>query len=182
MVRRLERIAALWALLGGVGLIAIVAVTTTNVALFAADRVAALSGRAVSGIVGYEDFVALVTSCAALAFFPYCQVHTGHVRVDLFASAMPAALRRGLDRVWLVLTAVAALFLAGMMLQGLLESRDDGALSRILGWPVWPFYVPGILSLLLWAAIAAAQAAGRDQGRAQGREQSRTQAQGSGDG
>jgi hypothetical protein len=43
------------------------------------------------------------------------------------------------------------------MVLGLLETRADGALSRVLGWPEWPFYLPGIASLLLWAAIAAQQ-------------------------
>ena len=53
--------------------------------------------------------------------------------------------------------AVMALFLAYWMVLGLLETRADGALSRVLGWPEWPFYLPGIASLLLWAAIAAYQ-------------------------
>ena len=39
----------------------------------------------------------------------------------------------------------------------MLETRADGALSRVLGWPEWPFYLPGIVSLLLWAAVAAVQ-------------------------
>jgi hypothetical protein len=26
----------------------------------------------------------------------------------------------------------------------------------VLGWPVWPFYLPGIASLVLWAAVALA--------------------------
>ena len=43
----------------------------------------------------------------------------------------------------------------------------DGALSRVLGWPEWPFYLPGIASLLLWASVAALQAFERDEhGRA----------------
>ena len=35
--------------------------------------------------------------------------------------------------------------------------NSDGTLSRVLGWPEWPFYAPGVASLLLWAAVAASQ-------------------------
>ena len=38
------------------------------------------------------------------------------------------------------------------------ETLDDGALSPVLGWQVWPFYITGILSLLLWAVVALMQA------------------------
>jgi hypothetical protein len=44
------------------------------------------------------------------------------------------------------------------MAVGLVEARADGTASFLLGWPEWPFYAPGVLSLVLWAAIAAAQA------------------------
>jgi len=40
-----------------------------------------------------------------------------------------------------------------LMYLGLLESKDDGALSSILGWHEWPFYIPGIISLFLWAIV-----------------------------
>ena len=35
--------------------------------------------------------------------------------------------------------------------------EGHGAVSRVLGWPEWPFYLPGLASLLLWAAIAGLQ-------------------------
>jgi TRAP-type C4-dicarboxylate transport system permease small subunit len=153
MPRLVERAAALWALAGGAALLAIVAVTLVNAAGFAADRL----GARVGGLPGYEDAVRLVISGAALSFFPWCQARRGHVRVDLFAERLPGAARRGLDRVWLALTAALALLLAGTMALGAVETREDGALSRILGWPVWPFYLPGVVSLLLWALVAACQ-------------------------
>jgi TRAP-type C4-dicarboxylate transport system permease small subunit len=53
---------------------------------------------------------------------------------------------------------LTALFLAFWMFQGMAESRADNALSPVIGWPIWPFYIPGFLSLLLWAFVAAFQA------------------------
>ncbi len=157
MANLLEKLAAWWAVLGGVVLLAIAAVTVTNVGAFGLDKIARLFGATVSGLPGYEDFVRLAISGAALMLFPYCQFKRGHVAVDLFVNMTPRAVRRVLDAVSLIAMAALAAFLAYWMVLGLLETRADGALSRVLGWPEWPFYLPGIASLVLWAAIAAHQ-------------------------
>jgi TRAP-type C4-dicarboxylate transport system permease small subunit len=153
----LEKLAVWWAILGGVVLLAIVGVTATNVGAFGLDKIARLFGATVSGLPGYEDFVRLAISGAALMLFPYCQLKRGHVAVDLFVNMTPRPVRRALDAVSLIAMAALALFLAYWMVLGLLETRADGALSRVLGWPEWPFYLPGIASLVLWAAITAHQ-------------------------
>ena len=105
-------------------------------------------------------------SCTALMFFPYCQLKRGHVAVDIFVAALPARVRSALDRAWTGLIALTAVFLGYMMIVGLLETRSDQTSTSILGWVEWPFYIPGIISLALWAAIAATQciATGRGAG------------------
>jgi TRAP-type C4-dicarboxylate transport system permease small subunit len=153
----LERIAVVWAVLGGVVLLSIVLVTSTNVAAFGLDRIARLFGDTVSGLPGYEDYVRLAISAAALMFFPYCQARRGHVAVDLFVSLTGPRTRKTLDAISLAGMTALAGFLCYWMVIGMLETRSDGALSRVLGWPEWPFYLPGILSLLLWTAIALDQ-------------------------
>jgi TRAP-type C4-dicarboxylate transport system permease small subunit len=156
----IERTASAWALLGGVVLLSIVIVTTVNVGAFALDKVARAIGATLSGLPGYEDFVRLAISGGALMFFPYCQLRRGHIAVDLFAKLVPDRAQDILDRCWTLLIAALAGFLAYWMVFGLLETRADNALSRVLGWPVWPFYVPGIVSLILWAIVAVLQAFG----------------------
>lgn len=156
MQRLLHRVAAAWAIAGGVVLFAIVAVTMTNVAAFALDRVTRLFGANVAGLPGYEDFVRLCVSAAALMILPYCQARKGHVAVDIFAeTVVPASIQRVLDTLWQVLMAALAVFLAYQMTLGMVETYQDNALSRVLGWQEWPFYLPGIVSLLLWAAVCA---------------------------
>lgn len=155
--RLLWRLADLFALAGGFILLAIIAVTTTNTGAFIADRIAGAFGGSVSGLPGYEDFVRLAISSAGLMFFPYCQLQRGHVVVDLFADLAPHAVQRGLDRLWLAISAVTAAFLAWWMVIGLEQKRADGAITSVLGWPEWPFYAPGIVSLALWALIAISQ-------------------------
>ncbi len=136
--------------------------TVTNAGAFLADRIARAFGGTVAGLPGYEDFVRLAVSSAALMLIPYCQQRRGHIAVDLLVTRMPKRVRRLLDRMSLAAMAAAALFLAYWMVYGMIETRADHALSRVLGWPEWPFYLPGIVSLLLWAAIAAVQAVERD--------------------
>lgn len=154
----LERLVVWWALLGGAILIAIVLVTVANVGAFTLDRLVRLFGERIAGLPGYEDFVRLAISCAGLMLFPYCQHRRGHVAVDLFVDFAPLSVQTVLEKVAQIGTAGLALFLAYWMALGMLETRADGVLSRVLGWPEWPFYLPGILSLLLWAAVAAVQA------------------------
>lgn len=149
-----------WAVMGGLVLLAIVLVTTANVSAFTADKVARLFGGNVAGLPGYEDFVGLAVSVAALSFFPYCQLRRGHVAVDLFVEKLPRRARRALGLLWLVSAVIAALFLAYWIWFGMLESRADEAVSSVLGWAEWRFYFPGFVSLLLWAAVAALQIAG----------------------
>ena len=157
----LGRLVNAWAVGGGLFILAIVFVTTANVSLFALDRVARPFGGTVSGLPGYEDVVSLAVSCAALMFFPLCQLRRGHVAVDVFTEKLPKHLQCGLDQLWSAAASLLALFLGYWMLLGMLESRNDGALSPVIGWPLWPFYLPGIVSLLLWCLVAALQAMGK---------------------
>ncbi len=157
MLTLLGRISSAWAVIGGLIALSIVLVTTANVGAFAIDRVARHFDTTFAALPGYEDFVRLAISSAALMFFPYCQFKRGHVFVDLFVARMSHTLQRALDIISLTATAALAVFLAYWMVLGMLETKTDNALSRVLGWPEWPFYFPGILSLVLWAVIAAVQ-------------------------
>lgn len=156
----LWRAADLFALLGGVALFLIVAVTTTNTSAFILDRITAMFSVDVPGLPGYEDFVQLIISGAALMFFPYCQANRGHVSVDLLMDRLPKSVQQVFDTAWLVLTAGIAAFLAYWLVMGMFEARDDSAVTSVLGWSVWPFYIPGIASMALWALVALAQIRG----------------------
>jgi TRAP-type C4-dicarboxylate transport system permease small subunit len=162
----LERVVLWWALLGGILLLSIVGVTAFNVAAFAADDLAGLFGGSVEAFPGYEDFVRLVISAAALMLFPYCQLRHGHVAVELWVDRLPRAAKRAIDLVAHAAMAVLVLFLLFWMWIGMLETWADGEVSRVLGWPEWPFYLPGLISLALWAAVAARDAARLLQGAA----------------
>ncbi|MBX2804820.1 MAG: TRAP transporter small permease [Hyphomicrobiales bacterium] len=149
----LAELATWWAIAGGALLLVITVVTSANVGAFVISAL----GIYVEGISGYEDFVRLVISCAALMFFPYCQLRYGHISVRLFTNGWPAVLTRAIDRLWLALTVCITLFLTYWMFIGLLETHADQTSTSILGWLEWPYYIPGLISLILWSAIAAMQ-------------------------
>lgn len=154
----IQKTVAAWALAAGAVLLVIVLVTTVNVAAFSLDKVARFFGGDVPGLFGYEDFVGLAIGVVGLMVMPYCQLRRGHIAVDLFSDMTPLAMQKVLDKAALIAILALTLFLAYWMTLGMLETRSDDALSPVLGWPVWPFYAPGIASLLLWAAVAAMQA------------------------
>jgi TRAP-type C4-dicarboxylate transport system permease small subunit len=163
--RIVERVVWWWALLGGVGLLLIVGATAFNVGAFAADMVARNFGASVTAFPGYEDFVRLMVSASVLMLFPYCQLRRGHVAVDLFVERMPLAVQRAIDLVSLLGMTLLVLFLLYWMAIGMAETRADHAVSRVLGWPEWPFYLPGLISLALWALVAALDAVRSVRGR-----------------
>jgi TRAP-type C4-dicarboxylate transport system permease small subunit len=156
--RIVERVVTWWALLGGIGLLLIVAATAFNVGAFAADMIARNFGGSVTAFPGYEDFVRLMVSAAVLMLFPYCQLRRGHVAVDLFVERMPPSVQRAIDLISLVGMTLLVLFLLYWMAIGMEETRGDHAVSRVLGWPEWPFYIPGLISLALWALVAVLDA------------------------
>jgi TRAP-type C4-dicarboxylate transport system permease small subunit len=69
----------------------------------------------------------------------------------------PPAMQRALDFASTTAMVGLALFLTYWMTLGMFETLDDGALSRVLGWPEWPFYAPGVVSLFVWALVAGRQ-------------------------
>ena len=150
----LGRIATVWALLGGAILMTIVLATVFNVGALAVARVLAPLGLGPSGVAGYDDFVRLLVSAAALMLFPYCQLQRGHVAVDLLFDRFSARLQRRLETLWLLAMAAVAAFLFYWMVQGMLDARSFGTVAAVLGWAEWPFYLPGLLSVALWAAVA----------------------------
>lgn len=157
MENLLRKVCLWWVYLSGVLLLLVVMTTVINITAFGLDKVARIFDSSVYGLSGYEDFVRLLISCIALMFFPWAQAQRGHVSVDFFAAKFSKKFQQTLDIFWLSCTLLLVIFLGVLMFLGLLESKADGALSSVLGWAEWPFYIPGIISLILWAAVLCFQ-------------------------
>ncbi len=156
----LQNLIRTWALLGGALLLLIVLGTAVNTAGFTANAVARLWGGSVAGLPGYEDAVQMLIGVAALAMFPYAQLHRSHAAVDVFMQHAPGWANRAMDRFTGVLLAGVALWLAVMLIQGTLQVRADRVETPVLGWQVWVFMPTAVISCVLWALAALMSARG----------------------
>ncbi|MBC6404416.1 MAG: TRAP transporter small permease [Rhodospirillales bacterium] len=155
MLRPLIRSAAYALALAAGGLLgAVVLITVANVGGFVLNTVVRPFGYSVSGLPGYEDAASILVGIAALFILPYCQLMRGHVSVDLFTSFLSSRGLKRLGRATDTAMALLAGFLAAMMTSGMLSYKADGVRTPVLDWPVWPFMLPGIVALALWALTA----------------------------
>lgn len=152
--KAIERLIALWALFGGVLLLLIVVATAINAAGFTGNMIARLWGGNVPGLSGYEDGVTLLVGVAALAMFPYCQLHGGHAVVDVFMQKAPRWANTMSSTISSVLVIGLGLWMAWMLVRGTLQLRSDNVETAVLGWPVWVFAATAVPSCILWSLAA----------------------------
>ncbi len=148
------RMIGIWALLGGALLLLIVGATVINAAGFTANMVARMWDGNVPGLPGYEDGVTMLVGVAALAMFPYCQLHRGHATVEILMENAPAWANRVVSFLSVALTIGIALYMAWMLTIGVSEARADHTETAVLGWPVWIFMPSAVISCILWAIAA----------------------------
>ncbi len=153
MESKLRKLCLWWLYFAGILIVILILTTVINIGAFGLDKVARIFDTNVSALSGYEDLVRLLTSCIALMFFPWAQAQRGHVAVEFFADKFSEKLQAKLDIVWLSCTLLLVIFLGVLMCFGLIESYEDASVSTTLGWFEWPFYIPGIISLILWTAV-----------------------------
>lgn len=157
LVSGFSKIITYWALLGGIALMLAVLVTVINALGFSANVLVRNFGFNVSGLPGYEDMVTLFVGFAALTMMPYCQLMGGHIAVDVFMKSAPRIMQWISHIISSLLMAGIALFFAYMLSQGVEQARGDGTVTAVLGWPVWAFMLPGVMSCLLWFAASLIQ-------------------------
>ncbi len=154
MIRLVHALCWWSAVLGGVLFAVVVLVTVVNVSGFVLNAGARLFDRTVPGLPGYEDAVSMFVGLGALLMLPWCQLQRGHVSVDLFTGLMSERALDRLTRITDALMGCLAAFLSGMMAKGMLGYLADGLRTPVLEWQIWPFMLPGIVALALWAVAA----------------------------
>jgi TRAP-type C4-dicarboxylate transport system permease small subunit len=140
-----RRVITLWALLGGLVLLAVVLVNAASIlgaALFIAP------------VPGDFELTEMGMAVAVFCFLPYAQLTRSNVTADIFTSGASA---RWIARFGLLASAVAlgfSLFLGWRMYFGLLDQRAYGYTTAILQIPEWIAFVPILISLMLTAVAA----------------------------
>lgn len=149
----IERLARLFALLGGLVLSALVILTCLSIAgrslngLLHSASVQAVFPWAetllelgIGPINGDFELVEAGMAFAIFSFLPLCQLHGAHASVDIFTAALPQRAKLLLRTVIEIVFAAVLVLIAWQLFQGLLSKRSSGQTTFLLEFPVWWAY------------------------------------------
>ncbi|MDR7271649.1 TRAP-type C4-dicarboxylate transport system permease small subunit [Pelomonas saccharophila] len=148
----LEKLAAAFALMGGLCALLVAAMTLWSVIgrnLFAHP------------VQGDIELSQIGIALAIALCLPWCQLRRGNIIVDFFTQAAPERVNGALDRFGALLLAVMLGLLAWRTGMGALAVDEAGEQTMILGLPMWWAYAILAPGLALTAVIAVAQAVRR---------------------
>ena len=141
----IERASAIFALAGGVVLSAVALLTTVSiVGRWLADQ----------PVRGDVELAQLGVAIAVSLSLPYCQLHGGHLIVDIFTVRAGAFARRTLDALARGAAALVFALLAWRAGAGVADLARSGETTMVLGIPLALGYAAMVPALAL-AAIAA---------------------------
>ena len=141
---RLERLARLVAIAGGMLLIAVVLMTVISVLgryLFNAP------------IPGDYELIELACGIAVFAFFPYCHARSGNIVVEFFTGGLPARHKTALGALHNIAFTLVAGLITWRLFVGGMHKFEDGETTLFLGIPIHWAYFSALLGAGLLTAI-----------------------------
>lgn len=166
MLKYINKLAQVLAVLGGIILISMILITCLSVV-----------GRIFNSI-GHSDFILmsfplissffqgfrpitgdyeLVEAGVALAIFmflPWCQLNRGHASVELFTSMFSKNINRFFSAFWEIIFAFVVILITWRLYEGMLGKMRNGETTFLLQMPVWwPYAIASFVALL--ASIVA---------------------------
>lgn len=141
--------------IGGVALVAMMALTVADVVLRNLFAIVVPGGMEMTG---------LLTILVALSSLAIVEIEGNHIRVDLLLRAMPDFVRLAMIAGGLQLAFATMAVTAVQILQQAVYLRDNEIVTGLLGLPEWPFVLAAaafvaLFALALLANLAAALAA-----------------------
>lgn len=140
-----ETVVTGWALLGGVLLLAVIAMNVVSI----------VGGAFRAPFPGDFELTELGVAIAAFSFLPYVQITGGNVTADIFTSRAGPRMVAALTALASVLALVFGLLLCWRMYAGMVDQRTYDYTTAILQVPIWCAFVPMLISLALLALAAA---------------------------
>jgi len=137
-------LASLWALLGGLVLIAVVALNVISV----------LGGIVWVPFPGDFEMTQIGVAIAVFAFLPYTQITGGNVTADIFTARAGKRTVAALTALASLVALAVSLVLLWRMYDGMLDQKTYAYTTTILQFPVWLAFVPILISLALLALTA----------------------------
>lgn len=141
VARPLERLARVLALIGGLALLVVTAVTVISVV----GRVAFAMP-----ILGDAEIVEFGSALAIFSFLPYCQLRGGNVVVDVFTARASVRTRAALDAINGLIFTFVVVMLTWRTLVGSIEAFSRGEFSMFLRIPLWWGYAGAALPMVVW--------------------------------
>ncbi|MEN9063200.1 MULTISPECIES: TRAP transporter small permease [Ponticoccus] len=138
------RLATIWALLGGLVLLAVVAINVFTV-------LGGIVGRPFSGDF---ELTEIGIAIAVFAFLPYCQLTDANVTADIFTARAPTRVLAALRALASLLAFGFAALLVWRMSLGMIDQKTYGYVTAILQVPIWWGFMPILVSLALLVATA----------------------------
>lgn len=137
-----RRVIELWALAGGLLLLAIV---LANAYSLAADILFKQPLR------GDFELVTVGVAVAAFAFLPYCQITGANVTADIFTQNAGPRTVAALGLLSAIIALAISVLLLWRMSAGLISLREYSETTEVMGFVIWYAYVPIVVSLALLA-------------------------------
>lgn len=125
----LERVAGVFAALGGLLAIGVAVLVCTSVLgrwLFSAP------------VRGDFEFVRIATALAVFAYLPYTQARRANINVDTFTRFLPARLNAAIDGFWDLVFAVGMGICAYGLYLGAFDAKDNWETTIELQLKLWP--------------------------------------------
>ncbi|MCI5075110.1 TRAP transporter small permease subunit [Oricola sp.] len=152
ILRLVEWLARIMALLGGIVLTALVVLTCVSVigrganTLGHSEWLAAIAPAVADFLTHFGpvkgDFEVVEAGIAfsIFAFLPICQLHGGHATVDVFTNLLPKSVNRFIVAFWEVALTALLIVIAWRLYEGLLGKVRNGETTFLLQFPIWWAY------------------------------------------
>jgi len=149
--RVIYQIAQALAILGGVLLCAMAALTVVSI-----------SGRVAlsAPVPGDFELVAIGTGLAVFAFLPWCQLSRSNVLVDFFMTKAPVRARIVADIAGGICYLLIAALLTWRLTFGAIDMRHYGEVTMTINFPRWTTF-PVAVALLAFLVVVIAYTLGR---------------------
>lgn len=144
-----DRLARGTALLGGLVLLGVIAMTC-----------ASITGRALmplglGPVPGDFEWIELGVGFAIFAFLPWCHLQRAHASVDLFLPVFPPMMNKILDLAADIAMFAAASIIAWRLWLGLLDKQRYGETTFILQFPIWIAYAACLFGAVAFVIVVA---------------------------
>lgn len=168
MYKLADKLARLFALLGGSALCAMIVLICASVvgrslnSILHSDALQttvpglanALLATGVGPVNGDFEIVEAGMAFAIFAFLPLCQLHFGHASVDVFTGQLSERTNRRLRAVIEAAFAACILLIAVQLTAGTLSKFRTGQTSLLLQFPLWWSYAASTVAVWVAAVVA----------------------------